>query len=170
MNALTRELDGTKKIYVYELAPFAGRLPKLSTTPYPLCGCTVLWGVATHYLYFEEFDDFLKTFPIGILQTALILFKTSDNIPIRKATCFTLLESKSNLSLFEKLLKRFAKPCIFQGCRSRGVPGVPWHPQILTDQLTLAQPRLCPPNNTGTPGFLNLSYGLAFFFCTFVCK
>ena len=71
---------------------------------------------------------------------------------------------------FEKLLKRFAKPCTFQGCRSRGVPGVPWHPQILTDQLTLSQPRLCPPNNTGTPGFLNLSYGLAFFFCTFVCK
>ena len=34
-----------------------------------------------------------------------------------------------------------------------------WHPQIFEDQLTLFQPgggRLCPPNNTGTPGFSNL--------------
>ena len=27
------------------------------------------------------------------------------------------------------------------GLSSLGVPGVPWHPQILADQLTLSQPR-----------------------------
>ena len=27
-----------------------------------------------------------------------------------------------------------------QGCRPWGVPGVPWHPQILAEQLTLSQP------------------------------
>ena len=36
------------------------------------------------------------------------------------------------------------------GVSSMGVPGVPWHPKILADQLTLYQPgggdRLCPPN------------------------
>ena len=90
LNFLTRELYGTKKIYVYELAPFAGRLPKLSTTPYLLCGCTVLWGVATHYLHFEEFDDFfLKLFLLFILQTTSKLFKTSDKIPVENSTCFT---------------------------------------------------------------------------------
>ena len=37
----------------------------------------------------------------------------------------------------------------FPGPSSLGVPGVPWHTQILADQLTLFQPggdRLCPPN------------------------
>ena len=29
------------------------------------------------------------------------------------------------------------------GCRPWGVPGVPWHPQILADQLTLSQPGHC---------------------------
>ena len=46
-----------------------------------------------------------------------------------------------------------------------GVPGVPWHPQILADQFTLTQPRgaggqICPPNNTGTPGFSDLPTAL----------
>ena len=43
--------------------------------------------------------------------------------------------------------------------------GVPWYPQILTDQLSLPQPRgggrLCPPNTTGTPGFSDLPTALA---------
>ena len=42
------------------------------------------------------------------------------------------------------------------------VLGVPWHPQILANQLTLSHPegggscRLCPLNNTGSPDFSNL--------------
>ena len=28
----------------------------------------------------------------------------------------------------------------YPGVSSMGVPGVPWHPQILADQLTLSQP------------------------------
>ena len=28
-----------------------------------------------------------------------------------------------------------------KGLSSLGVPGVPWHPQFLADQLTLSQPR-----------------------------
>ena len=49
------------------------------------------------------------------------------------------------------------------GVSSLGVPWVPWHPQILADQLTLSQPgggRLCPPNNTGIPGFSDLPTAL----------
>ena len=44
------------------------------------------------------------------------------------------------------------------GLSETGVPGVTWHPPILADQLTLSQPggRLCPTNNTGTPGFSDL--------------
>jgi hypothetical protein len=38
---------------------------------------------------------------------------------------------------------------MYPGLSSLGVPGVPWHTQILADQLTLFQPggdRLCPPD------------------------
>ena len=51
------------------------------------------------------------------------------------------------------------------GVSSLGVPGVPWHPQILADQLTLSQPggtdyaHLIP---TGTPGFLDLPTTLGY--------
>ena len=38
---------------------------------------------------------------------------------------------------------------IGSGVSSLGVPGVPWHPQVLADQLTLSHP----PINTGTLGF-----------------
>ena len=40
-----------------------------------------------------------------------------------------------------------------------GMPGVP---KIFADQLTLSQPggKLCPPNNTGTPGFSDLPTAL----------
>ena len=51
-----------------------------------------------------------------------------------------------------------------QGLLSPGVPGVPWYPQILADQLTLYPPgeggRLCSPNDTGTPGFSDLPTAL----------
>ena len=51
---------------------------------------------------------------------------------------------------------------------SRGVvpggTGGPWLPQILADQSNLPLPRgggrLCPPNNTGTPGFSDLPAAL----------
>ena len=44
------------------------------------------------------------------------------------------------------------------GLLSLGVLGVPWHTQILSDQLILFQPggdRLCPPNYYCTPRFLD---------------
>jgi hypothetical protein len=39
---------------------------------------------------------------------------------------------------------------------------VSWHTKILADQLFLSYPggRLCPPNNTGTPGFSDLPTAL----------
>ena len=49
------------------------------------------------------------------------------------------------------------------GLLSLGLPGVPWHTQILADQLTLLQPggtnyaRLI---TTGTPGFSDLPTAL----------
>ena len=44
-----------------------------------------------------------------------------------------------------------------------GVPGVPWHTQILADQLTLFQPRgtdYAHLITTGTPGFSDLPTAL----------
>jgi hypothetical protein len=50
------------------------------------------------------------------------------------------------------------------GLSSLGVPGVPWHTQILSDQLTLFQPGgtdYAHLITTGTPGFSDLPTGLA---------
>ena len=50
------------------------------------------------------------------------------------------------------------------GLSSLGVPGVPWHTQILTDQLTLFQPGgtdYAHLITTGTPGFSDLPTALA---------
>ena len=49
------------------------------------------------------------------------------------------------------------------GLSSLGVPGVPWHTQILADQLTLFQPGgtdYAQPITTGTPGFSDLPTAL----------
>ena len=49
------------------------------------------------------------------------------------------------------------------GVSSLGVPGVPWHPQILADRLSLSQPRgtdYVHLITTGTPGFSNLPTAL----------
>ena len=49
------------------------------------------------------------------------------------------------------------------GLSSLGVPGVPWHIQILADQLTLFQPGgtdYAYLITTGTPGFLDLPTAL----------
>ena len=46
------------------------------------------------------------------------------------------------------------------GLSSLGVPGVPWYLQILADQISTKGGRLCPPNNTGTPGFSDLPTAL----------
>ena len=49
------------------------------------------------------------------------------------------------------------------GLSSLGVPGVPWHTQILADQLTLLQPGgtdYAHLITTGTPGFLDLPRAL----------
>ena len=49
------------------------------------------------------------------------------------------------------------------GVSSLGVPGLPWHPQILADQLTLSQPGgtdYAHLITTGTPGFSDLPTAL----------
>ena len=46
-----------------------------------------------------------------------------------------------------------------EACRSRGVDGVPWHPQILVDQFTLSQPRVAPQHKRPPPRILRPSYG-----------
>ena len=49
------------------------------------------------------------------------------------------------------------------GVSSLGVPGVPWHPQILADQLILSQPEgtdYAYLITTGTPGFSDLPTAL----------
>ena len=50
------------------------------------------------------------------------------------------------------------------GLSSLGVPGVPWHTQILADQLTLFQPGgtdYAHLITTGTPGFSDLPTALS---------
>ena len=47
--------------------------------------------------------------------------------------------------------------------KTAGLSSLGVHPQILADHLTLSQPgwgSLCPPNNTGTPGFSDLPTAL----------
>ena len=49
------------------------------------------------------------------------------------------------------------------GVSSLGVPGMPWHPQILSNQLTLSKPGgtdYAHLITTGTPGFLDLPTAL----------
>ena len=49
------------------------------------------------------------------------------------------------------------------GVSSLGLLGVPWHPQILVDQLTLSQPEgadYVHHITTGTPGFSDLPTAL----------
>ena len=53
---------------------------------------------------------------------------------------------------------------VLSGLSSLGVPGVPWHTQILTDQLTLFQPGgtdYAHLITTGTPGFSDLPTALS---------
>ena len=50
-----------------------------------------------------------------------------------------------------------------QGCRPWGCQGLPWHPQILEDQLTLSQPGgadYAHHATTGTPRFSDLPTAL----------
>ena len=63
-------------------------------------------------------------------------------------------QTKTNLKKLKKLKRFFLISLnIYQGCRPRGCP------QIMADQLT-KEGRLCPPNNTGTPGFPDLPTAL----------
>ena len=50
----------------------------------------------------------------------------------------------------------------YAGVSSLGVPGVPWHTQILADQLTLFQPDCAHLITTGTPGFSDLPTALQY--------
>ena len=50
----------------------------------------------------------------------------------------------------------------YAGVSPLGVPDVPWHTQILADQLTLFQPDYAHLITTGTPGFSDLRTALMF--------
>ena len=61
------------------------------------------------------------------------------------------------------VLQNFGSITNYSGLLSLGVPGVPWHTQILADQLTLFQPGgtdYAHLITTGTPGFLDLPTAL----------
>ena len=70
-----------------------------------------------------------------------------------------LVPSHINISPWLKMLINLATA----GLSSLGVPGVPWHTQILADQLTLFQPRgtdYAHLITTDTPGFSDLPTAL----------
>ena len=69
---------------------------------------------------------------------------------------------RTGKSLSEALIFATTNPQ-FAGLSSLGVPGVPWHTQILVDQLTLFQPGgtdYVHLITTGTPGFSDLPRAL----------
>ena len=69
--------------------------------------------------------------------------------------CLEFFESRAN--------NPDASAFYFPGLSSLGVPGVPWHPQILANQLTLSQPGgadYVHYIDTGTPGFSDLPTAL----------
>ena len=76
------------------------------------------------------------------------------------ADYFMLLRSLSRfLATFTLVSKHFF---YLSGPSSLGVPGVPWHTQILADQLSLFSTRgdrLCPPNYYWHPRIFRPSYG-----------
>ena len=80
-----------------------------------------------------------------------------ENIWIFKLFYQLSLKVKPVLEL--KLASKFIKCVPYrvnQACRLWGCRGVPWHPQILADQLTLSQPGgadYAHHITTGTPGF-----------------
>ena len=78
----------------------------------------------------------------------------------RKIVSFWKKVIKNEKSLTTEENKFWAYPA---GLSSLGVPGVPWHTQILADQLTLFQPGgtiYAHLITTGTPGFSDLPTAL----------
>ena len=63
-------------------------------------------------------------------------------------------------------------PYLDAGLSSLGVPGVPWHPQILADQLTLSQQRGADYAHQIilAPGFSDLPMGLLVSVFNIICK
>ena len=92
---------------------------------------------------------------------------------------FQFFKSSNTYGCIELLFKCFIETCTYfqwlfsqkltidkrlAGLSSLGVPGVPWHTQILADQLTLFQPggtNFAHLFTTGTPGFSDLPTALA---------
>ena len=71
-----------------------------------------------------------------------------------------LLKSSDDVALFIDFASESEVETL--GVSSLGVLGVPWHPQILADQLTLSQPGgsgYVYHINTGTPGFSDYGPG-----------
>jgi len=68
-------------------------------------------------------------------------------------------KKRSNIDIKQIKTRNLHRP----GLSSLGVPGVPWHTQILADQLTLFQPGgtdFAHLITTGTPGFSDLPTAL----------
>ena len=76
----------------------------------------------------------------------------------------TAVLGKENVQMIKKsTFCPKAQQCATAGPSSLGVPGVPWHTQILADQLTLFQPGgtdYAHLITTGTPGFSDLPTAL----------
>ena len=89
-------------------------------------------------------------------------------IKIMKQQAWKFLACRRILNFFQKLLfltRLFIELQVqyITGLSSLGVLGVPWHPQILADQLTLSQPGgedYAHCITTGTPGFSDLPTAL----------
>ena len=102
-----------------------------------------------------------------------LLSRVSD-LDMGVAQLFSAVISINLMECFEQNKISFqASPYVqedgcMSGLSSLGVPGVPWHPQILAHQLTLNQGgRLCPHITTGTPGFSDLPTALQGVGCEF---
>ena len=91
---------------------------------------------------------------IGVFDSPLLsIWQFEHSVHIFRGPCLLLpvftiytLEFTADLRIFFFVIFSFQSyyglgAVWIPGLSSMGVPGVPWHPRILVDQLTLSQPR-----------------------------
>ena len=88
---------------------------------------------------------------------------SNSKVPTLKAMGFVMPKAigQGTYALFHRFVRDLK---VYSGVSSLGLPGVPWHPQILADQLTLSQPGgtdYAHHSTTSPPGFSDLPTALS---------
>ena len=121
-----------------------------------------IWNVL--YIEVSSILSFNLEIQIGWPRTTYQLVLVDANLdgPILKRAYDKQIPTCS-LKFLHLFSSKFAWQLIYAGLSSLGEPGVPWHTQILADQLTLFQTGGTDYAHliiTGTPGFSDLTTAL----------